>query len=78
MHDLHLANTIVKLAREHARQRGAVKVKKIFIELGDIIEHSENITPENLKYNINLLLPDVDVIIKKINGPNWKINEIEI
>jgi len=78
MHDLHLANTIVKLAREHAHQRGAVKVKKIFIELGDIIEHNENITSENLKYNINLLLPDADVIIKKIPGHNWILKEIEM
>lgn len=73
MHDLHLANQIVKLAQEHARGK---KIKDIAIELGDIFEHGENITPKNLKYNINLLLPDANVKIKKINGNIWKLVEI--
>lgn len=75
MHDLHLANQIVKLAKKYA---GGKPIKSIAIELGDILEHGENITAENLRYNINLLLSNIDVIIKKINGPNWKITEIEI
>lgn len=75
MHDLHLANQIVKLAQEHAKGE---KIKSIFIELGDILEHGENIAPENLKYNINLLLPDIEVKIKKINGDFWNLKEVEI
>jgi hypothetical protein len=74
MHDLHLANQITKLAKEHAEGK---KIKSVFIELGDIIEHGENIAPENLKYNINLLLPDAEVKIKRIVGNNWKLKEIE-
>lgn len=75
MHDLHLANQIVKLTKEHAKGK---KIIKIGIELGDIFEHGENIAPENLKYNINLLLPDTDVEINKIKGNIWKLTEIEI
>jgi Zn finger protein HypA/HybF involved in hydrogenase expression len=75
MHDLHLANQIVKLAREHAKGK---LVKTISLELGDILEHGENITPENLKYNINLLLPGVNVNIKKIKGDSWRLIEISI
>jgi predicted transcriptional regulator len=75
MHDLHLANQIVKLARKHAKGR---PVKTISLELGDILEHGENITSENLKYNINLLLPDVSVNIKKIEGDSWRLIEINI
>jgi len=75
MHDLHLANQIVKLAKEHAKGK---PVKIISLELGDILEHGENITPENLKYNINLLLPGVNVNIKKIEGDSWRLMDIHI
>lgn len=75
MHDLHLANQIVKIAKEKAKGE---KIKSISLELGDILEHGENIAPKNLKYNINLLLPKVSVRIKKIKGNTWKIKEITI
>ena len=75
MHDLHLADQIVKIAIEHAKGK---KIKSIAVELGDILEHGENITPENLKYNINLILPDTLVIIAKIKGHSWRLNEIDI
>lgn len=75
MHDLHLANQIIKIVSEKARGK---KIKSISLELGDILEHGENIAPKNLKYNINLLLPKVSVRIKKIKGNTWKIKEIVI
>lgn len=77
MHDFHLANEIVKIAREHAKKKGLEKINKIVIELGNIIEHGENIQPDNLKYNINLLMPDIEVKIKKIRGDIWRLKEIE-
>ena len=76
MHDFHLANQIVKIAKEHAREHGLLKIKKIVVELGDIIEHNENISPQNLKYNINLLMP-CEVRVKKIKGDRWKLAEVE-
>jgi len=75
MHDLHLANQIVKIANEYAKGK---KIKNITIELGDILEHGENITPENLQYNINLILPKVNVKIFKIQGNHWKLKEISV
>lgn len=77
MHDFHLANEIVKIAREEAQKNGLLKIKKITIELGDIIEHGESISSENLKYNINLLVPDVKVEIHECEGNIWKLKEIE-
>jgi len=71
-----LANEIVNIAREHAQKNGLLKITKIMIELGDIIEHGENISAENLRYNINLLLP-CNVIIKKVKGDKWKLESIE-
>jgi hypothetical protein len=45
-------------------------------ELGEIIEHGENITPENLAYNINLILP-CEVEVKKVKGDKWRLISIE-
>lgn len=76
MHDLHLANQIVKIAQEYAEKNNLSKISEISLELGDILEHGENIKPANLKFNINLLLPEVKVKIKKIKGDSWKLIEI--
>ncbi len=76
MHDFHLANEIVKIAKDHARKNGLLKISKIVVELGDIIEHGEAISPENLKYNINLLMP-CGVIVKSVKGDRWKLVSID-
>jgi Zn finger protein HypA/HybF involved in hydrogenase expression len=76
MHDFHLANEIVEIAKEYARKNGLSKISKIVVELGNIIEHGEGIKPENLKYNINLLMP-CDIEIKKVRGDFWKLVEID-
>ena len=77
MHDFHLANEIVKVAGEEAQKNGLLKIEKIVVELGDIVEHGESISPDNLKYNINLLMPDIKVEIRQIEGNVWKLKEIE-
>jgi len=76
MHDFHLANQIVKIAQEEACKNGLEKIKVIVVELGDIIEHGESISPENLKYNINLLMP-CEVQVKRIKGDKWKLVSID-
>lgn len=76
MHDFHLANQIIKIAQEHAQKNGLAKINKIVLELGEIVEHGQSISPENLKYNINLLLP-CKVKIKKIKGDEWRLVSIE-
>jgi Zn finger protein HypA/HybF involved in hydrogenase expression len=77
MHDFHLANEIVKIAGEEARKNGLLKITKVVVELGDIVEHGESISGENLKYNINLLMPDLKVQVRRIKGNTWKLKEIE-
>lgn len=77
MHDFHLADQIVKIAKENAQKNGIGKVTEIVLELGDLIEHGEGITPENLEYNIRLLLPLKKVIIKKIKGDRWRLVSID-
>ena len=76
MHDLHLANQIVKMAKKYAKGRS---IKSVSIELGNIIEHNETIQPENLRHNINLLLPEVRINITPVNVQGvWKLKEIEV
>ncbi len=76
MHAFHLANQIVKIAQEHAQKNGLAKISRIVVELGDIIEHGEAISPENLKFNINLLMP-CEVEVKRVKGDSWKLVSIE-
>ncbi len=77
VHDFHLADQIVKIAKEHARRNCLGKITKIMLELGNIIEHGEGIMPVNLEYNIKLLLPEVEKVkIKKVKGDKWKLISI--
>lgn len=76
MHDFHLANQIVKIAKEHAAKNNLTRINKIVLELGSVLEHGENIKPENLEYNINLLM-SCKVKIKEIKGDEWKLISIE-
>ncbi len=78
MHDLHLANQIVNLAESYAQKQGVLNIKKIKIALGGVREHDEDVSSENLDFNIKLLLGDeVKVEIEKMEGEGWKLEEIE-
>ena len=77
MHDFHLADQIVKIAKEHAAKNGLSQITRIVLELGDIIEHGEGITPANLEYNIRLLMPIKKIDIKKAKGDSWKLVSID-
>ncbi len=82
MHDLHAADQILKLVLEKANENKLFKVKKIVIELGSVVEHGQEINPENLVFNLKLLAEHTPakgalVIIKKVSGNIWKLVEIE-
>jgi len=78
IHDLHLANQIIRTAQQYALKNGLEKISKIELELGSISEHGAEITPEGLKYNINLLLPNIKISIIEKNGGNyWKLVSIK-
>lgn len=79
MHDIHLAQQIINLAKEHAQRNGIKKIRKIKVLLGDIEEHGELINPENLEFNMKLLMRDdlLDVDILRVHKDNWELMEIE-
>jgi len=82
MHDWYLANEILKTVLEYAQKNGFKKVSRVEIELGSLVEHGEEIVPENLIYNFKLLAKNTvaensQLEIKKIKGDEWKIVSIE-
>ena len=77
MHDFHLANKIVKIAKEHAAKNGLVKITKIVIELGKADEHGEAVSPESLEYNIKLLMPVEKIAINSVPGNSWELVSID-
>ncbi len=81
MHDLHLANQILKIILEYAQKNKFKKVSGATIELGSIVEHGDEISPENLEFNLKMLAKDtladgLNVEINKIRGGNWALKEI--
>ncbi len=82
MHDLHVADKILKLVLGEGRKNNLKIISKIKIELGEIIEHGQRITPENLKSNMEMLTKGsraegVEIIIRSIKGGSFKLKEIE-
>jgi Zn finger protein HypA/HybF involved in hydrogenase expression len=82
MHDFHLADTIYKTIMDYAAKSNLKKVTRAVIELGLIVEHGEEILPENLKFNIKLLAEGgpaggLEIIIEKSQGDSWILREIE-
>jgi Zn finger protein HypA/HybF involved in hydrogenase expression len=82
MHDIHEANRISQVIIEHLKKHNLKKLQSINIELGSIIEHGEDILPENLDFNLRLILKEyidknTKINIKKTRGDSWKLVSIE-
>ncbi len=82
MHDLHAANKIFNQALRYARKNHLKKITKIVVALGEIEEHNAIITPENLRFNLNLfrektIAKDAKIEIEKIKGEYFQLKEIQ-
>ncbi|MFH1193677.1 MAG: hydrogenase/urease maturation nickel metallochaperone HypA [bacterium] len=55
MHDLHLADKILKQILEFAVKNKLSRIEKVWIEIGPIVEHGAEIEPENLVFNLAML-----------------------
>ncbi|MBU1179807.1 hydrogenase maturation nickel metallochaperone HypA [Patescibacteria group bacterium] len=83
MHDLHLADKILRQIFQFAKTNNLQKIKSAYIKIGDIFEHGETISPENLKFNLMMLSKDTPVagaeffIEKTANIGEYEIVEIE-
>ena len=82
MHDFHLADSIYKAIIEEAQKNNLKKISHIVIELGSIVEHGEEVLPENLEFNIKMLAEGgiadgLAINISRGEGNNWTLKEIE-
>ncbi len=82
MHDIHLVNKLLKAVVEVAEKNNLKEVNLIEIELGEIVEHGERISPENLEFNFKLLskgsiAEKAKLDIKSVEGDSWKLKSIE-
>jgi Zn finger protein HypA/HybF involved in hydrogenase expression len=90
MHDFLLAKEIIDELKNIAQQKGLNKVKIVSAEIGSISlahdghsEHIEDISLENLEFGLisvakGTAFENVEFKIKKIEGDNWKITDIEV
>lgn len=82
MHDFHLADLIYKTIMDHAKQNNLKKITSASIELGSIVEHGEEILPDNLDFNIKMLAQGgpaegLKIDIVRSQGNSWTLKEIE-
>lgn len=82
MHDFHLADSIYKVLMEYAEKNKLKKITKAVIELGSVVEHGEEVLPQNLEFNIKMLAEGgiaegLIVEIARGEGNNWTLKEIE-
>jgi len=83
MHDILLAKEIFDAVAKCAKQNRLKKVARIKIGLGRIEDHHEIIRPADLRFNFRILagknpaIRGAKVVIRKIRGPRWLLEEIE-
>ncbi len=82
MHDLHVADLVLKVVIETSKTNKFSQVSQINLELGTVIEHGAAINPENLQFNIGMLArgtvaEKAEVTIKEVSGNNWKLISIK-
>jgi len=82
MHDLHAADQILKLVLVKAGENKILKINKIVIELGSVVEHGAEINADNLVFNLKLLAKNTpangaEIVVRPVTGNTWKLVEIE-
>lgn len=83
MHDFYLAKEILDQVISVAKKHRLNKVNRAVIKLGKFIEHDEEILPDNLKSNFQLLAKNTmaqgaKLVIKKLSKNNhWELVEID-
>ena len=76
------AQELLKTALEVARDKKLKKITKIIVELGTVIDHDEEITEENISFNLKNLSVGTEaegasVIVHKVAGNHYILKEIE-
>ncbi|MBU1178643.1 hypothetical protein KJ903_05550 [Patescibacteria group bacterium] len=82
MHDLHAADRILKKVLEFAASKKLTKITDIYVDLGVVIEHGEEISPDNFKFNLDQLsqgtiAEGVKVHLKKTGDKYIRLDKIK-
>ena len=80
MHDVHLADQILKICQKKESNK---PVKKVKIKLGIIVEHGEQIIPGNLKFNLEMLSRNTNFEktvfeIESVKGDDFEVEYLEV
>lgn len=90
MHDFLLAKQIVDKILDIAKEKDLKNISGVVLEIGSVSlshdgfpEHIEDISIENLEFGLkniarNTVLKNADFTIKKVQGEDWKITDIEV
>ena len=81
MHDLHAADRILKKVLEFGQQKKLSKITDIYVDLGVVVEHGEEISPENFKFNLENLsqgtiAEGTEVHLQRIRSPYVELKKI--
>ncbi|MFA5135385.1 MAG: hydrogenase/urease maturation nickel metallochaperone HypA [Patescibacteria group bacterium] len=81
MHDLLAAQDIVRAAVQTAEKNKLTKITQVIIRLGKIVEHNEELSPENLRFNFGLISKNTiaegaDLVIQKGTGRELSVIEV--
>ena len=82
MHDLVAAQDIIKAALATAKENKLKTVDKVTVRLGTIVEHNQELSPENLLFNFNLVKKNTiaekaKLAIKPGQGRELTITEVQ-
>lgn len=88
MHDLLAAKDIMDIALKTAQDKKLKKITRMMVELGNKEyehgghKHFEEISPENLEFNLRLLVKNTiaenaEIIIERTSDPDIRLKEIE-
>lgn len=90
MHDFMLAKEIIDELTKIVQEKKITSIKKAVVEIGQISlahdghpEHTEDISVENLEFGLksiakNTALEKTEFEIKKVEGENWRIVDVEV
>ncbi|MDD5566605.1 MAG: hydrogenase/urease maturation nickel metallochaperone HypA [Patescibacteria group bacterium] len=81
MHDLYAAQDILEAAMNTAKTKKLKKITKLVIDLGEVKDHGEEITPANLRFNLKMLAKktianNAQIEIKHTSGGKCLLKEI--
>jgi Zn finger protein HypA/HybF involved in hydrogenase expression len=83
MHDLFESKRILAVVLEKAKDAKTKKITSVRIGMGSIIDHGEELLPENIAFNLEKLsagtiAEGARFEVYKIDGDIWRIDEMEI